>query len=78
MKRFKLPGCELDLSLTYFYASLAYIGEVCIEYRAVVRGRWWLDYMHEKGCLELFAGQTHIILSRPYKPTSGQELPSAP
>lgn len=70
MKRFKFSGCEADLSFTYLYASVPFIGELSIERRSVVRGRWWLDYMHETGCLELFAGQTHIILCRPYKPAS--------
>lgn len=71
MNRFTLPGCELDLSMSYFYARLSYIGEVCIEYRSVVRGRRWFDYMLGEGSLELFVGQKHIILCRPYKPAMG-------
>lgn len=77
MTRVKFLGCEIDLSLTYFYGSFCLIGEVCVEMRSVVKGRWWLDYMYDKGCLELFVGRTHIILCRPYQPTSNRNDLSA-
>ena len=61
----KCLGCEIELCLKFFYASVPRFGGLFIEFGAVVRGNWWADYIIDEGTLELFLGKTYIVLCRP-------------
>lgn len=58
------------------------LGEFWVETSAVVRGRWWADYMVQGNALCLYLGSTHIQLCPADwmvgALTNGRELPSAP
>lgn len=46
------------------YVKAPVLGEVHVEFKSCVRGRYWLDKSSEAHTLELFIGSTHVIWER--------------
>lgn len=44
------------------FVKVPLLGEFWSETSAVVRGRWWADYMVQGSALCLYVGSTHIVL----------------
>lgn len=59
----KIMGFECEKLYRSFFAKVPFVGEIWAETSAVVRGRWWADYLMEGGSLEFFFGSTYIVLS---------------
>jgi len=46
-----------------YFVKVPLLGEFWLETTAVVRGRWWADYMIEGSSLCLYLGSTHVVAS---------------
>lgn len=73
----KLLGCELEFGLSLCYVDVPHFGELYVSRTPDNYGRRWFECVRQSSSIQLHLGATHIILCRPYKPTSGLDGLSA-